>query len=90
MERNFQNTVIENCDQNSFYMFTDGVTDQLGGAKRIRFGKKSLHNLLLQVSNRPFEVQKGMILNAFQTYQAKNERLDDITIIGFKPIAGVI
>ncbi|MBT4286816.1 MAG: SpoIIE family protein phosphatase [Deltaproteobacteria bacterium] len=87
MDSHFDNTVISLSSDMSFYLYTDGVTDQLGGPKRIHFGKKRLHNLLLQVSNRPFEVQQGMILNAFQTFQAKNDRLDDVTIIGFKPLS---
>ncbi len=67
-----------------FYLYTDGVTDQLGGAKRIPFGRKRFNHRLLDNRNKSFTEQKEEIITAFNQYKGDNEIQDDVTVIGFK------
>ncbi|MDM8549588.1 SpoIIE family protein phosphatase [Desulfobacterales bacterium HSG2] len=67
----------------SFYMFTDGVTDQLGGKKRLRFGKRRFKNLLKENAQLPFEKQRNVLLRTLDEYRGQNERQDDLTVVGF-------
>ncbi len=80
----FQNSVIEIKDDTYFYVTTDGLIDQNGGKKDLPFGKKRLKNILLKNYRKDFFVQKGLLLYEIKNYQAKDERNDDVTMIGFK------
>jgi PAS domain S-box-containing protein len=79
----FTNHTIHIKKGMSFYIFTDGFTDQLGGEKRRRFGTTRFKNLLRKNAGLPFEVQRKILLQAFEEYKGENERQDDVTILGF-------
>lgn len=68
----------------SFYMYTDGITDQMGGERRSKFGKKKLLNLLSGCHEQSFEKQKEILLGEFEAYRGGIEPRDDMTIVGFK------
>jgi len=67
----------------SFYLFTDGFADQMGGEKRRRFGTSRLKELLRKNAASDFEKQKELLLEAFYSYKGKEERQDDMTVVGF-------
>ncbi len=71
-----------------FYMATDGFEDQLGDDTESRFeisrfGSKRFRELLRDNSVKPFKEQKEIILKIFHDYKGKEERQDDITVVGF-------
>ena len=66
-----------------FYLTTDGFTDQLGGNRPQRFGFRRFNNLIRDISGEPFDRQRDVLLETFNTYKGKEERRDDITVIGF-------
>ncbi len=68
----------------TFYLASDGYWDQNGGKKGFPFGKRSFLKLLEKYSLYPLSKQKELLTNDLFLYQNKNERNDDITIIGFK------
>ncbi len=68
----------------SFYMSTDGFWDQLGGEKPFSFGKKRFRDLLGQFEDSPFEKQQEMLVQAFKEHKGEWDRLDDVTVVGFK------
>ncbi|HHC24602.1 MAG TPA: response regulator [Desulfobacterales bacterium] len=72
----------------SFYMATDGFWDQMKEDETRRFGvrifgKKRFSKLLGKVSGLPFDEQQKRVLEAFYKYKGKNERQDDVTVVGF-------
>jgi len=68
----------------SFYMTTDGLTDQVGGEFRRMFGKKRFKELLLSLEGRPMNEQKQALMDALIAYQGDEVRRDDVSAIGFK------
>lgn len=70
-------------DGMAFYLYTDGIIDQLGGEKRMSFGRKRLKKLLLDGYSKSFDQQRGLIIRSFEEYKGKNETQDDISLIGF-------
>ncbi|MDM8515499.1 SpoIIE family protein phosphatase [Desulfobacterales bacterium HSG16] len=83
---NFTNHIINITKKSKIYMFTDGFIDQLGGQKQRRFGTPRFKNLLHKASQKTFEIQKTIILDAFYDHKKHNESQDDVSIIGFSPI----
>lgn len=67
-----------------FYLYTDGIVDQLGGSDRFPFGASRFCNLLLQISPLSFLEQENTIIETFQKHKGENDQQDDITVIGFR------
>ena len=80
----FTNHTLENCGQCSFYLKTDGLTDQLGGEDRRRFGTKRFKKLILDYYKKPFSEQRKKTLQTLLEYQGSNDQVDDITVIAFR------
>jgi CHASE2 domain-containing sensor protein/serine phosphatase RsbU (regulator of sigma subunit) len=64
------------------YLFTDGLMDQPGGEKSLPFGKRRLKQFLLELHQLNATQQKNQLMERFLIYQGKQNRRDDITIIG--------
>ena len=68
----------------AFYMFSDGIVDQVGGERRRAFGKKRIVRLLEENHARPMVDQCDEVLRAFTAYQGNESRRDDVTFLGFR------
>lgn len=70
------------------YLYTDGYADQFGGPKEKRFNSKNVKSLLLEISQKPMNIQRQELedrLSAWMHSDNKlNEQLDDITIVGVR------
>ncbi|OQY00784.1 MAG: hypothetical protein B6I20_08225 [Bacteroidetes bacterium 4572_117] len=66
------------------YMFSDGITDQFGGADEKKFSKKRLMNLLLINQNKSLKSQKLILYKELEKWTQNHEQTDDIVIIGIK------
>jgi sigma-B regulation protein RsbU (phosphoserine phosphatase) len=64
------------------YICTDGLVDQIGGHKRICYGKKRFREHLLKYSQLPMAQQRERLLEHFNHWQAENSRRDDVTLFG--------
>jgi len=71
-------------DEQNFYLYTDGIVDQVGGSRGFSYGNKGFKNFLLTIQDQPFKEQKISIIEELNNYQGDNIRRDDITVIGFK------
>jgi len=69
----------------TFYMCTDGMLHQTGGAKGLPFGKKRFKSLLASNCRNPLHEQMHMIEEAIEIYRGDEPQLDDITVAGFAP-----
>ena len=67
-----------------FYLFSDGIVDQLGGTRERPFGEKRLLEVLLENSEKPFIEQKTALTEVIRAWQGDYERQDDMTVIGFQ------
>jgi serine phosphatase RsbU (regulator of sigma subunit) len=70
--------------QDTFYLFTDGFADQMGGADKKKYLRKNLRQLLLTVHQYPSDVQHEIVERAFFAWKNQNEQTDDILLAGFK------
>ncbi|HUY02501.1 MAG TPA: SpoIIE family protein phosphatase [Rhodocyclaceae bacterium] len=66
------------------YLCTDGIVDQLGGPKRIAFGKKRLCQILQAYAERPMAELEAIILDTLASYQGDELRRDDVSLFGFR------
>lgn len=83
-KKHFENQPIKFAPGMSFYLATDGVKDQVGGEKRLPFGKRGMLAVLKTIQQYSMEEQKNIIWTAYEDYK-KNEPLrDDVTMFGFR------
>lgn len=64
------------------YICTDGLVDQIGGHKRICYGKKRFREHLLKHCRQPMPKQQSKLLEHFNHWQGDNSRRDDVTLFG--------
>jgi serine phosphatase RsbU (regulator of sigma subunit) len=69
-----------------FYLYSDGITDQIGGEKRRAFGRKRMMNILNSVALLPMAQQGAQLKSTFERYHGLESRRDDVSFIGFKPL----
>jgi serine phosphatase RsbU (regulator of sigma subunit)/Tfp pilus assembly protein PilF len=66
----------------TFYLSTDGYTDQSGGSNNARFGKKNFKKLLLEIHDQPLFEQKEILEQTLNEWMGKHPQRDDILVIG--------
>ncbi|THF66905.1 CBS domain-containing protein [Pseudothauera nasutitermitis] len=84
LEQTWQNHEMTLPPDSSVYLFTDGVFDQLGGDKRIAFGKRRVRACLTEHRERPMPEQRQALLAALSAYQGDEPRKDDVSAIGLR------
>ncbi len=82
--REFTNHKIDVISPTTFYMFTDGYTDQFGGPKGYKFSTRKLRTILKENSIANLEQQKEVLNKYFISWKGdKYKQLDDILVMGF-------
>lgn len=69
----------------SLYMATDGIIDQIGGPKRLSFGKRRFTAELAKRATSPMAEQSQGLTQTLADYQGSEGRRDDVTVLGFRP-----
>lgn len=66
------------------YLATDGFWDQLGGAKKLPFGKKRFTKMIQEHHGMSMDAQRQIYLDTLKHYQEKSgiTRVDDVTFVG--------
>lgn len=68
----------------SFFLTTDGLTDQSGGDLGRRFGKQRLRDELIRSQGKPLDRVKAMLEQILDRFQNGRGQRDDITLFGFR------
>ena len=77
----FKTYEIDLISNSSYYFFTDGMTDQIGGSNKLMYGKKRILKQIQKNSNVSSIVKE--VTKDFTEYQNNQKRRDDIAFFGF-------
>ena len=77
---------IDLLEDDIFYIFSDGYVDQFGGSENKKFMYRRFRYLLLTIHNFPVNDQKAILEENMKTWMGVNEQVDDIMVIGFRPL----
>lgn len=77
----FTNQEISVQHGDHFYMFTDGITDQVGGERRLPFGRKRIRDFI-SGDFASFAEQEEKLSDLFIKYQGHEKRRDDVLVLG--------
>ncbi|OZB75484.1 MAG: serine/threonine protein phosphatase [Halothiobacillus sp. 13-55-253] len=77
----WHNHTIAINEPSRVFMLTDGVIDQIGGPRKIAFGKKRLTQFLTEQRQIEMPQQKQRFIETFSHYQGTQTRRDDVTLL---------
>ncbi len=83
-ELKFENHEIDISEIDRFYLVSDGFQDQFGGKENRKYMKKRFKNLLLDISEKPFDQQEQILDKELTDWKGKNDQTDDVLVIGIK------
>lgn len=66
------------------YLFSDGITDQFGGDKDKKFGRKNLRKLIQMEFKGSMKEKVDYIKEMLEIWMGKHYQTDDITLIGLR------
>lgn len=84
MDYQWENRSVTLAPGAQLYIATDGIIDQIGGPKRICFGKKRFKQEILKVRGRPMTEQRNRLLDALHSWQGENARRDDVSLFAVR------
>jgi serine phosphatase RsbU (regulator of sigma subunit) len=80
----FRNNDIEILPGDTYYLFSDGFSDQFGGLNNKKLKNKYFKRLLESVASLPMHEQKTELENAFIEWRGSVPQVDDVLIFGFQ------
>jgi len=80
----FTNHTIQLKKGDTFYILSDGFTDQFGGEKGGKFTMKRFKQLLLDFNQKSMSEQKDILEETFLTWKGSLEQVDDVVVIGVR------
>ena len=80
----FTNYEINLKKGDTIYIFSDGLSDQFGGPKGVKYKKAKLKKLLAEIHYRPLSEQRSIIENEFEKWKGTYDQIDDVTILGIR------
>jgi serine phosphatase RsbU (regulator of sigma subunit) len=83
-EASFTNNCIDTMPGDSFYLFSDGFSDQFGELTDKKFKYKHLKRIIHSFEQLPMMQQKQNLENAFKEWKGSTQQVDDVLIIGFQ------
>ena len=80
-----EHTLTIDSPEQTFYMFSDGYQDQMGGQRGRKFMRKNLYNIFQDIHDKQMPLQQQALDNAFNDWKGDDfEQLDDVLVIGFR------
>ncbi len=85
MDYQWTNKIIAIAEGSLLFLTTDGLIDQIGGAKDIAYGKRRMRDVLLAQRTQCARHVAQAMLDDYQSWQGAQPRRDDLTFFCFRP-----
>jgi serine phosphatase RsbU (regulator of sigma subunit) len=83
-EHPFTNQLIDSMPGDSFYLFSDGYSDQFGELTDKKFKHKNLKAVISSVAGLPLPKQREILESTFNEWKGNTQQIDDILVFGFQ------
>jgi serine phosphatase RsbU (regulator of sigma subunit) len=80
----FTNHEIKFNKGESYYIFTDGFADQMGGTTGKKFRYKTLKEFLISINGKSMKEQEEIMLKTLIEWKGMLDQTDDILVIGIR------
>ena len=85
LDYQWTNKTIAIPEGSLLFLTTDGLIDQIGGAKDIAYGKRRMRDVLLAKRTECARHVAQSMLDDYQAWQGEQPRRDDLTFFCFRP-----
>jgi|GEM_PF-5075182 len=82
--KDFNSTQLELKDGDTVYLFSDGFSDQFGGATGKKLKAPNFRKLLLSYHSFDMKSQREKLAMAFEEWKGQLEQIDDVCVIGVR------
>lgn len=82
-DKPFNKTNINYTENDKFYIYSDGYTDQFGDSDFEKFKLIRLKKLFSDIHKKNSKEQKTILKNTFNNWKGTNVQIDDVLVIGF-------
>jgi hypothetical protein len=83
-ENPFTKTFNDIMQGDSFYLFSDGFSDQFGEITDKKFKHKHFKRIISSVNGQPMALQKEHLENVFNEWKGNTQQIDDVLVFGFQ------
>ena len=83
-ETPFTNILIDTLPGDSFYLFSDGFSDQFGEITNKKFKHKQFKQLIESFKDLPLAQQKEYFEKVFMEWKGNVQQVDDVLVFGFQ------
>jgi serine phosphatase RsbU (regulator of sigma subunit)/PAS domain-containing protein len=80
----FREHAIDLCGSDTFYLATDGFSDQFGGANGGKYLRGRFRALLQDIAAQPMQQQPQRLNSEFEHWKQNQPQVDDVLVIGFQ------
>ncbi|HEX7415054.1 MAG TPA: PP2C family protein-serine/threonine phosphatase [Bacteroidia bacterium] len=84
MEADFNNHSLKLQKNDTLYMFSDGYTDQFGGAKGKKFSTLRFKETLISIQHLSMDKQEDYLRKTINEWKKELAQVDDISVLGFR------
>ena len=83
-ETPFTNNYINTISGDSFYLFSDGFSDQFGEITDKKFKYKHFKRIIHSIEALPMALQKERLESTFKEWKGSTQQVDDVLVLGFQ------
>jgi serine phosphatase RsbU (regulator of sigma subunit) len=83
-EKKFNAYIFNLSEVTTFYMYSDGYADQMGGENHKKFYSRTLKNLIASIAGKDMADQKQLLEKNLVKHMGSRPQTDDITLMGIK------
>lgn len=83
-EEDYSTYIVQLQEGDTFYMFTDGYTDQFGGEEGKKISIAKFKELLLSLQGKPMPEQEKALASFLQDWKKDMAQQDDILVMGVR------
>ncbi len=83
-EENFTTHNITIQKNNRIYIFSDGLTDQIGGNDRTKYMNKRIKKIILENQKEAMFKIGNIFMQDFNTWKGNEKQIDDVLLIGIE------
>lgn len=79
----YKNFIVKPEKGTTFFFYSDGFLDQVGGQEKKKLGNKAFINLLTKTNEQEPEKRQQYLEHAFEEWKGDKKQVDDIIVLGF-------
>ena len=83
-DKTFTNNTLQLQANDMIYLYSDGYASQFGGSKNRKFSSRKFKELLMEIHDKPVQLQESLVDTTFSEWMGDYMQTDDVLVFGFR------